>query len=293
MKLFVFGLSYTAQAFIRSKHAQWSRVSGTVRHAEKARQLQLAGIRAYPLMEEFDASGLAADIRSADALLVSAPPSDKGDPCLGRFRAAIASADNLRWIGYLSTTGIYGDHGGAWIDESTPPTPQSARSVERLAAEQDWQTFGREAGKPVQVFRLSGIYGPGRNPLVNLARGTAHRIVKPGQVFSRIHVDDIAAVLWASMQRSRQGAVYNVADDEPAPPQDVVSYAAHLANVAPPPEVPYEAADLSPMARSFYAENKRVSNRLIKEELGVRLSYPTYREGLQALYEAGEYAPVA
>jgi nucleoside-diphosphate-sugar epimerase len=293
MKLFVFGLSYTAQAFIRSKHAQWSRVSGTVRRADKARQLQLAGIQAYPLMEEFDASGLAGDIRSADALLVSAPPSDKEDPCLGRFRAAIASADNLRWIGYLSTTGIYGDHGGAWIDESTPPTPQSARSVERLAAEQDWRTFGRVAGKPVQVFRLSGIYGPGRSPLVNLARGTAHRIVKPGQVFSRIHVDDIAAVLWASMQRSRPGAVYNVADDEPAPPQDVISYAAHLANVTPPPEVPYEAADLSPMARSFYAENKRVSNRLIKEELGVRLSYPTYREGLRALYEAGEYAPVA
>jgi nucleoside-diphosphate-sugar epimerase len=293
MKLFVFGLSYTALAFVHSQPAQWSRVSGTVRFADKARDLQREGIQAYPLMEEFDASGLVADIGSADALLVSAPPSADGDPCLGRFREAIASADNLRWIGYLSTTGIYGDHDGAWIDEQTPPTPQSPRSVERLAAERDWQAFGRDTGKPVQVFRLSGIYGPGRNPLMNLARGTAHRIVKPSQVFNRIHVDDIAAMLWASMQKSRQGAIYNVADDEPAPPQDVVAYAAHLAGIEPPPEIPFETADLSPMARSFYSENKRVSNRLIKEELGVQLIYPTYREGLQALYQAGEYSRVA
>jgi nucleoside-diphosphate-sugar epimerase len=293
MRIFVFGLSYTAQAFIHSQPAQWSRVSGTVRLADKARQLQLEGIQAYPLMGEFDENALAGDIRLSDALLVSAPPSKDGDPCLGRFREVIASAGSLGWIGYLSTTGIYGDHGGSWINEETPPTPQSARSVERLAAERAWQAFGRDTGKPVHVFRLSGIYGPGRNPLVNLARGTAHRIVKPGQVFNRIHVDDIAATLWASMQRGRQGAVYNVADDEPAPPQEVVAYAANLADVAPPPEVSYETADLSPMARSFYAENKRVSNRLIKEELGVRLAYPTYREGLQALYQAGEYAPVA
>jgi nucleoside-diphosphate-sugar epimerase len=293
MRLFVFGLGYTALAFVRVHRAAWAQVSGTVRQADKARQLGPEGFRAYPLLENPDLSGLANDIRAADAILVSTPPSGDGDPALLRFRDAIASAPDLAWIGYLSTTGVYGDRDGAWIDENAPPTPQSARSEQRLAAEQAWQDLGREAGKAVQVFRLSGIYGPERNPLAALARGTAQRIVKPGQVFSRIHVEDIAATLWASLQRSRPGAVYNVADDEPAPPQDVVAYAARLAGVAPPPEIPFETADLSPMARSFYAENKRISNRLIKDELGVRLAYPTYREGLEALYAAGEYSQVA
>jgi len=293
MRLFVFGLGYTARAFIRSGRIDWSQVAGTVRQDDKARSLLAEGIRAHRLPDPSDAPALAADIRLADAILVSAPPGAEGEPTLSRFRELIASAPNVSWIGYLSTTGIYGDQDGAWVDEATPPKPQSPQSQQRLAAEQAWLELGRETGKAVHVFRLTGIYGPGRNALANLAQGTARRIVKPGQVFNRIHVDDIAAVLAASLRHPRAGAVYNVGDDEPAPPQDVVAYAARLAGIAPPPEIPFETAALSPMARSFYAENKRVSNRLIKDELGVALTCPTYREGLRALYEAGEFAQVA
>jgi len=291
MRLFVFGIGYTARALIRS--GRFSHVSGTVRQEAKVACLAAEGIRAHPLSDLFDSSALSDDIASADAALVSAPPGEKGDPTLRRFGDVIAAAPNLSWIGYLSTTGIYGDAGGAWVDETTSPAPLSGHSGLRLAAEQAWLDLGRAAGKAVHVFRLTGIYGPGRNALVNLARGTAQRIVKEGQVFNRIHVDDIAATLLASMRRPRAGAVYNVSDDEPAPPQDVVTYAAQLAGVVPPAEIPFESANLSPIGRSFYAENKRISNRLIKEELGVRLRYPTYREGLEALYAAGEFAQVA
>lgn len=291
MRLFVFGIGYTAQAFIRSQ--DWTQVSGTVRQADKAARLAEQGIRAHPLAELTDPSALEDDIRSAEAILVSAPPDAEGDPTLSRFRDAIASAPNLAWIGYLSTTGVYGDRGGDWVDETTPATPQSGQSRRRLDAERAWLAFGQETGKPVHIFRLTGIYGPGRNALANLARGTAQRIAKPGQVFNRIHVDDIAAILAASLHRPRPGAVYNVSDDEPAPPQDVVAYAAKLAGVEPPPEIPFEIAEMRPMARSFYAENKRIANRLIKEELGVRLLYPTYREGIAALHATGEGAQVA
>jgi nucleoside-diphosphate-sugar epimerase len=290
MRLFVFGLGYTAQAFIR--RLDWSEVGGTVRQDDKASRLEGQGIRAHALSDA-DEAGLAADIFRADAILVSVPPDAQGDPSLARFRESLVKAPSVGWIGYLSTTGIYGDQGGAWIDETTPPKPQSDHSRQRLAAERAWLELGRETGKSVHVFRLTGIYGPGRNAFASLARGAAARIVKPGQVFNRIHVDDIAATLAASLRRPRAGAIYNVSDDEPAPPQDVIEYAARLAGVAPPPEIPFEEADLSPMARTFYAENKRVANRLIKEELGVRLAYPTYREGLQALYAAGEYAGAA
>ncbi|MGO4572511.1 SDR family oxidoreductase [Microvirga sp. 2TAF3] len=287
MRLFVFGLGYTAQAFIRGGIA-WSRVAGTVRHPDKAERLADEGIAAHSL-DGSEMPVLAEEIHRADAVLVSAPPSEEGDPSLARFGSLVASAPNLAWIGYLSTTGIYGDRGGAWIDETTPPAPQSRHSELRLAAERAWLELGRTTGKAVQVFRLTGIYGPRRNALVSLARCTAQRIVKPGQVFNRIHVEDIAAVLAASLQRPRPGGIYNVADDEPAAPQDVTTYAAALAGIAPPPEIAFEAADLSPMGRSFYSENKRVANRLIKQELGVRLLYPTYREGLKALHAAGEY----
>jgi len=291
MRLFAFAIGYAAQALIRSR--PWSDVSGTVRDRGKAAHLSAAGIRAHALSDAADSPILAEDIRSADALLVSAPPDETGDPTLRRFGSLVRSAPDLAWIGYLSTTGVYGDRGGAWVDETTPPAPQSRRSQARLEAEDAWLALGRETGKAVQVFRLTSIYGPGRNALANLARGTAQRIVKGGQTFNRIHVADIAAVLAASLQRPRPGAVYNLADDEPAPPQDVVAFAADLAGIAPPPEIPFESADLSPMARSFYAENKRVANRLIKEELGIRLLYPTYREGLRALHAAGEGSPAA
>ncbi|TXM92872.1 SDR family oxidoreductase, partial [Methylobacterium sp. WL122] len=223
-----------------------------------------------------------ADLAAADALLVSVPPDRDGDPVLRRFRDDIARS-RIGWIGYLSTIGVYGDHDGAWIDEATPATPKSARSQGRLAVENAWLSLGAETGKAVQVFRLSGIYGPGRNPIVKLRDGRSQRIVKAGQVFNRIHIDDIAATLLASLDRPRNGAVYNVTDDEPAAPQTVTEYAARLTGLPLPPEVDFETADLSPMARSFYGENKRVRNRLIREELGVELAYPTYREGLQAL----------
>lgn len=288
MRLFVFGLGYTAQTFIRS--SDWTHVAGTVRESDKAQRLRADGIAAYALSEGDRAC--TGDLHRADAILVSAQPTAEGDPTLMLFKDRIASGA-ASWIGYLSTTGVYGNHDGAWIDEATQAAPQSRSSVQRSVAEQGWLDLGREIEKPVQIFRLSGIYGPGRNALVNLAQGTARRIVKPGQVFNRIHVEDIAATLAGSLQRPRAGAIYNVADDEPSPPQDVVTYAAHLAGIAPPPDIPFDLAEMSPAGRSFYSDNKRVSNRLIKDELGVRLRYPTYREGLQALYAAGEYSQAA
>lgn len=187
-----------------------------------------------------------------------------------------------------ATIGVYGDQGGAWIDEATPPSPTNARTRQRVEIEEAWLQLGRDSGKPVQIFRLSGIYGPGRNAITKLRNGTANRLIKPGQVFNRIHVDDIAGVLMASLAQPRQGAIYNVTDDEPGPPQDVITFAAELTGLAPPPEVPFEQAQLSPMAASFYGESKRVSNALVKREFGYAFRYPTYREALRALAAAGE-----
>jgi dTDP-4-dehydrorhamnose reductase len=286
--LFVFGLGYSARAFVRAERGRFDRIVATVTSAAKAEALATDGIEARVFGPDGRDPRIAGDLRDARALLVSIPPGEDGDPALGAYGDEIAAAPRLAWIGYLSTVGVYGDHAGAWIDEATPPKPASARSRRRLAAEEAWLALGRRTGTSVQVFRLAGIYGPGRNPFVQLAAGTAKRIVKPGQVFNRIHVDDIAAALAASLDRPRAGAIYNVTDDEPAPPQDVVAYAAGLAGVAPPPEIPFEEAALSPMARSFYGETKRISNRLIKQELGLALRYPSYREGLAALHAAGE-----
>lgn len=288
LNLVIFGLGYSCAAFARRGRPRFDRIVSTVRSAARAGELSEAGfpVRVFPGEEV----SLEADLAQADALLSSIPPDEAGDPALARFADAIAAAPHLRWIGYLSTIGVYGDHGGAWIDETTPPRPLSARSRWRLAAEEAWLALGAASGKPVQVFRLAGIYGPGRSAFDRLADGTAKRLVKPGQVFNRIHVDDIAAVLGASLARPRPGAVYNVSDDEPAPPQDVVAYAAGLAGIEPPPETPYGEAELSPMARSFYGENKRARNRLLREELGVELAYPTYREGLAAIAAAAAAA---
>lgn len=284
MKLVVFGLGYSARAFVRRVGPRVGRIVGTVREPARAARRAHDGmvVRALPGEEQ----ALAADLRDADAVLSSVPPGEGGDPVLARFADALAAAPRLRWIGYLSTIGVYGDHGGAWIDESTPARPTSPRSRWRLDAENAWLALGAASGRPVQVFRLAGIYGPGRSALDKLADGSAQRLVKPGQVFNRIHVDDIAAVLEASLDRPRAGAVYNVTDDEPAPPQDVVTFAAELAGREPPPLVPFETAELSPMARSFYAENKRVRNALLRDELGVALRHPTYREGLRAIAAA-------
>jgi hypothetical protein len=288
VNLFVFGLGYTAQHFIRLHRDRFDRVAGTVRGAEKAAALRADGFGARVFSPETVDPGTAEDLASAEILLSSIAPQGADDPVLAAFGPAIARARNLRWIGYLSTIGVYGDHGGGWVDETTPPRLPDERSRARLAAEANWLDLGRAAGVPAHVFRLGGIYGPGRNPLVQLAAGRAHRVVKPGQVFNRAHVEDIARVLAASIDRPRGGAIYNVVDDAPSPTQDTVAYAAELLGVEPPPEIPLEEAELSPMAKSFYAENRRVRNDLIRQELGVRLGYPTFREGFRALRGAGE-----
>jgi nucleoside-diphosphate-sugar epimerase len=214
---------------------------------------------------------------------VSVPPDADGDPVLAIHGDDIVGIEGLRWLGYLSTTGVYGDRGGGWVDESAELSPSGERGRRRVAAEAGWLALWHRHGMPVHIFRLAGIYGPGRSPFEALRAGTAKRIDKPGQVFSRIHVEDLACVLAASISRPRPGGVYNVCDDDPAAPEAVVAHAAALLGVPAPPLVPFEAAGLSPMARSFYDDNKRVSNRLIKSELGVTLRHPDFRAGLAAI----------
>lgn len=288
MNILILGLGYSAGFFARAALARGWEVTGTVRSAEKAAELSREGIRTLVFGGFAVSSALAKAVAEADAVLVSVQPAEDGDPALGPLRAALTAAPNLRWIGYLSTIGVYGDQGGAWIDEAMPPAPTNARTRQRVEIEEAWLELGRDSGKPVQIFRLSGIYGPGRNAITKLRNGAANRLIKPGQVFNRIHVDDIAGVLMASLAQPRQGAVYNVTDDEPGPPQDVITFAAGLTGLEPPPEIPFEQAKLSPMAASFYGESKRVSNALVKREFGYAFRYPTYREALRDLAAAGE-----
>ncbi|MBR0757818.1 SDR family oxidoreductase [Bradyrhizobium jicamae] len=288
MKLLVFGFGYSAEAIAERARVSGAEIVATVQTAAKAEQLARSGIRARLFSDEASDPAIGDEIADSDAILVSVPPDARGDRVLARFTDAIAAAPSLRWIGYLSTVGVYGDHAGDWVDETTPVAPREGRSTIRAAAERAWLDFGAAHDKAVHLFRLAGIYGPGRNQLAQLAAGTARRIVKPGQVFNRIHVADIAAVVAASLERPRAGAIYNVCDNEPAPPQDVVGFAAQLCGIAPPPELPFEEAELTPMGRSFYGEHKRVRNELVRRELGVALRYPTYREGLTALRAGGE-----
>jgi nucleoside-diphosphate-sugar epimerase len=255
------------------------RVIGATRDPARAAAMRTVGIEA---LDWADAAAVDAAIGAADHILVSAAPGAAGDPVLARHADALATA-RPAWIGYLSATGVYGDRQGAWVDETSPVAPVNGRGERRVAAEAAWIA----TGLPVHVFRLAGIYGPGRSVFDRLREGRAQRVVKPGQVFSRIHVDDVAQALRLSMDRPDPGRVYNLADDEPAPPEDVVAFAAELLGVPVPPEVPFESADLSPMARSFYGESKRVSNRRIKDELGVQLAFPDYRAGLRAVLAAG------
>jgi nucleoside-diphosphate-sugar epimerase len=275
------GHGYSARALAASLGPDW-RVLATARSWEAASRLAAERVEA---VDWGDPAAMAAALGRASHLLVSAPPDAAGDPALSRHGAALAQAD-LDWIGYLSTTGVYGDRGGGWVNEESPLRPVNARGERRVAAEAAWLDLAG-GGQPVHVFRLAGIYGPGRSAFDRLREGRAQRVVKPGQVFSRIHVEDIAATLRASMTRPHPGRVYNVADDEPAPPEDVIAYAAGLLGVPVPPSVPFDAAALSPMARSFYAESKRVGNGRIKSELGLRLRHPDYRAGLRAVLAAG------
>jgi len=268
--LFCFGLGFSAQALIRRLRPTGWTVSGTNRDGavvEGCGVWRFDGGRSIP-----DAA-----LDGVTHLLLSVPPGPDGDPVY-RLHHDMLLRRRFAWVGYLSTTGVYGDRGGDWVDEESPLAPTTDRGRRRLEAERAWTDL-----LSAHLFRLAGIYGPGRNQLVSLRDGTAKRIVKPGQVFSRIHVDDIAGIVEASISAPNPGRAYNVCDDEPAPPQDVVAYAANLLGMSPPPEIAFAEADLSPMAKSFYAESKRVANRRIKEELGYRLLYPTYREGLRAL----------
>lgn len=281
-RLFCFGLGYIALALARALRLRGWTIAGTSRSADARADLMAGGIETHLFDRDRPLADPAAVLAGTTHLLASIPPDDQGDPALDRHADAIAAV-SAQWIGYLSTTGVYGDRGGAWVDESSDLRPIGERGRRRVEAEERWLGLGRRHGRPVHIFRLAGIYGPGRGPFEQVRTGTARRVIKPGQVFSRIHVEDIVQVLEASMARPNPGAAYNVCDDEAAPPQDVIVEASRLLGLDPPPEIPFETASLSPMARSFYEELKRVSNRRIKEELGVRLAYPTYREGLAAL----------
>jgi nucleoside-diphosphate-sugar epimerase len=287
MNLFVFGLGYSAQHFVAAYGHMFATITGTVRDSTVSRPLatgvevlHFAPDGADPLIEE--------RLALADVVLVSIAPGTSVDPVLARYGRALASIKRRQKILYLSTIGVYGDRGGEWVDEDALPTPRSERSKVRVQAEKAWLTLAKDPNKTVHILRLSGIYGPGRNPLVNLAEGRAHRYIKPGQVFNRIHVEDIAATLAALVAYDGPSDVWNVTDDEPAPPQDVVTFAAEMMGVEAPPAQDFASADLSPMARSFYGENKRCANRKIKERLGLDLAYPTYREGVAALWADGE-----
>lgn len=272
MHMLCLGHGYVARALTPDLIARGFTVSGTARRAEDLEKIAESG--ATPLLWDDVEAALA----SATHLLVSAAPEGANDPVLTRFGDALATAP-LEWVGYLSATSVYGDQGGAWVDETAPTAPESRRGKARVATEAAWQA----SGLPVQIFRLAGIYGPGRTGAERILDGTAQRVIKPGLFFSRIHVEDIAQVLLASITRPRPGAVYNVADQEPAPPQDRITYAANLLGAPLPPEIPFEKAEMSAAARAFYADSKKIRADLIREELGVTLRYPTYREGLRAL----------
>ena len=288
-RIFIFGAGYSGKAFAATRPDPDIAIAGTTRSAQKFDGLERVGIEPFLFDGSSVSESLSARLRQTTHLIVSIAPEEAGEPVLMAARKKIvADMPELGWIGYLSTVGVYGDFSGGWVDEASECRPVSRRSVMRVAAEREWLTLGREAGLPVAILRLSGIYGPGRNAFVNLVNGTARRLVKEGQVFNRIHVADIAGALWhlASLKR---GGIFNVTDDLPAPPQDVVAYAAKRMGVAPPPEIPFDAARLSPMARSFYGESKRVSNAAIKRA-GYRFLHPDYFSALDAMWGARNWA---
>jgi len=285
--LICFGFGYCAEHFVAEFGGKFERIVGTVRGADRAaimnayaskelRLLPFDGVRTTPALESA--------IAAADYVLISIPPDENGDPVLAVFGDTLAGG-NLRSVVYLSTIGVYGDHRGGWVDEQTPPAPSSDRGRWRVAAENAWQQFGARNSVPVAVLRLAGIYGPGQNALVQLARGKARRIVKPGQIFNRIHVGDIAQAIEGALAR-RAGGLFNIADDEPSSPADPIVFAAQLMGREPPPEIPFTAAapSMTEMALSFWQECRRVRNDKLKRELGVALRYPTYRDGLRALF---------
>jgi len=286
LRVFFFGLGYCARRLIQRE--PWIEASGTTRSVESVAGLRDEGVEAYQFDGGEAEPGLEQALRKAEAIVVSIPPREGAGTALERFGPAIAAAPPLRRIVYYSTIGVYGDYGGGWVDETGDTRTRTARGLARIEDEACWTAAAETRGAEADILRLAGIYGPGRNALVNMRRGEARRIVKPGQVFNRAHVDDIAQISSLALTRGLEGAIWNVADDEPAPPQDVIGFAAALLGLEPPPEERFEGATLSPMAREFYADNKRVSIAKAKAELGFAPAYPTYREGLKALAEAGE-----
>ena len=271
------GHGYSARYLAKRLVPQGWRIAGTTRDPDKFDDLRAQGIT--PLLWDRDA--ILPWLENASHVLVSAGPTADGDPTLALLNSDIsARAADMTWVGYLSTTGVYGDAQGGWVDETTPLIPSTERGRRRVAAETAWSDI---ANLPLHIFRLAGIYGPGRGPFTKVRNGTARRIIKDGQVFSRIHVEDIALVLEASMKAPNPGTAYNLCDDDPAPPQDVITHAAKLLGVDLPPAIPFDEAEMTPMARSFYAESKRVRNDRIKDDLGVTLTYPDYQSGLAAV----------
>jgi len=280
-RLLCLGYGYVARRLARRLMAEGWKIAGTARADETAAALALEGVE--PIAWEGGVLGPRA-FGGTRAILVSTPPDEDGCPAFAAAEAGLSrNARRISWIGYLSSNGVYGDHGGAIVDERAPMRATSERAKNRIHAESQWRALGASTGVPVVIFRLPGIYGPGRSAFDAIRAGSAQRIVKPGQVFNRAHVDDIATALQASIADPGAGDLFNIADDEPAPPQDVVEYACGLLGVAPPPPVPFAAAKLSEMAKSFYADNKRVSNALMKARLMPALKYPTYREGLASI----------
>ncbi len=275
--LLSFGHGFSARAMAARLVPQGWRIIGTTRSADKCAGIAATGVEPV-VWPGTDVSPLLGEV---DHVLLSAAPSADGDPVLRELKDQIISAaPRLRWVGYLSTTGVYGDHKGAWVDEGTALTPATKRGQARVEAEAAWQAI---PDLPLHIFRLAGIYGPGRGPFAKVRAGTARRIIKEGQVFSRIHVEDIAQALELSIARPDPGAVYNLCDDDPAPPQDVIGHAAELLGLPLPPAEDFETAEMSPMARSFYAESKKVRNDRIKRDLGWKPAYPDYRSGLAAM----------
>jgi nucleoside-diphosphate-sugar epimerase len=285
LRLFVFGLGYVGEAFAQALRGRGWDIAASARSPEQAQMLRAAGITPA---DPDDKDAMAAALTGVNAVLITSPPSEDGCVALESVIPALAQAQAFPdWIGYLSTTGVYGDFEGRWVFETSPLKAQSVEGARRVGAERDWRQVGRGMGLTVTTFRLPGIYGPGRSALDRLRAGEGRRIVKPGQVFSRIHLDDIVSGLLASLDQPRAGGIYNLCDDEPAPPQDVMEYAAGLLGVQTPPDLPFNTLGMSPATRRFYAENKRVSNARAKAELGWRPKYPTYREGLTAILKGG------
>jgi len=270
------GHGFTAREFGTHVQNQGWQVIGTTRSNAKAQRLRDLGVE--PIV--WPGGNLNDAIHQATHILVSAAPDENGDAFLNAYRDQVLSATHLKWIGYLSTTGVYGDHQGAWVDEDTPVVPTTKRGHHRAFAEQQWLA----TDLPIHVFRLAGIYGTGRGPFEKLRNGTARLVKKKGQVFGRIHVEDITQCLFASAMSPNAGRIYNLSDDEPAAPEDILTYAATLLNMPAPPEVDFDTAEMSPMARSFYSECKRVRNDRLKDELGITLKYPGYKDALDAMF---------